>query len=92
VLAGSRAGVESLFAAVLAGSASLVAVEQGAGPDRLGRALAEEDQEWAGALAVSLAGRRHALEEVLAEADGGLRRSDAGGLSDVSRIASPPDG
>lgn len=91
VLAGNVpwAGVESLFAAVLAGSASLVKLssKEPVLTGLVARALGEEDEAWASALAVlHWPGGDHALEEaVLAEADAVVVFGDNDAVADYAR-------
>jgi long-chain-fatty-acyl-CoA reductase len=91
VLAGNVpwAGVESLFAAVLAGSASLVKLSsrEPVLTGLVAKALAEQDEEWASALAVlHWPGGDHALEEaVLAEADAVVAYGDNEPVADYAK-------
>jgi hypothetical protein len=91
VLAGNVpwAGVESLFAAVLLGSASLVKLssKEPVLTGLVARSLAEEDEGWASALAVlHWPGGDHALEEVvLAEADAVVAFGDNEAVADYAR-------
>jgi hypothetical protein len=91
VLAGNVpwAGVESLFAAVLAGSASLVKLSsrEPVLAGLVARALAEEDPGWATALAVlHWPGGDHALEEAaLAEADAVVAYGDNDTVADYAK-------
>jgi acyl-CoA reductase LuxC len=91
VLAGNVpwAGVESLFAAVLLGSASLVKLssKEPVLTGLVARALAGEDEEWASALAVlHWPGGDHALEEaVLAEADAVVAFGDNEPVADYAK-------
>jgi len=83
------AGVESLFAATLAGSASLVKLssKEPVLAGLVAHALAAEDAAWAAALAVlHWPGGDHALEEAaLAEADAVVAYGDNATVADYAR-------
>jgi hypothetical protein len=91
VLAGNVpwAGVESLFAAVLSGSASLVKLSsrEPVLTGLVARALAEEDARWADALAaLHWPGGDHALEEAaLGETDAVVAFGDNDAVADYAR-------